>query len=85
MADMGHHTQLLLTEMEILVNFLPGLALNCDSPPLCLSSSQYHRHEPLVPLYWNSKGGAGLRWEMSALRDNRHVSSFSNHLSVILK
>jgi hypothetical protein len=31
------------------MNYLPGLALNCDPPDLCLLSSQDYRCEPLVP------------------------------------
>jgi hypothetical protein len=31
------------------MNYLPGLALNCDPLALCLLSSWDYRHEPLVP------------------------------------
>jgi hypothetical protein len=31
------------------LNYLPGLASNCDPPDLCLLSSWDYRHEPLAP------------------------------------
>jgi hypothetical protein len=34
---------------QCLVNFLPGLALNCDPPDLCLQSSWDNRCVPLNP------------------------------------
>jgi hypothetical protein len=34
-----------------LVNYLPGLTLNCDSPYLNLPSSQDYRGAPLAPSY----------------------------------
>jgi hypothetical protein len=46
------------------MNYLTGLASNCDIPDLCLLSNQDYRHEPLMPgliffvwHYWGLNAG----------------------------
>jgi hypothetical protein len=34
------------------MNYLLGLASNCDPPDLCLLNSKNYRHEPLAPGKW---------------------------------
>jgi hypothetical protein len=42
----GHHAQLIDWDGGV-TNFLPGMALNCNPPDLCLLSSWGYRHKPL--------------------------------------
>jgi hypothetical protein len=65
------------------VNYLSGLASNCDPPDLCLLSSYDYRCEPLVPAQLFLVPEVGARKEKDGGRSLQSASQLHADLSCV--